>query len=213
MTTSAGTRPRYEMVNVQPGYVIVERERFSGAARSYFSGEPVPPKEEYTEGKQVWSFSGMAKSFQFDIRDTSTGTVTSFRELLGLLYYGCCKEESDIHRLGALAHELDISGSHGLLLIFQSLECASSSGLLSPALGQELTALMAYNACHVTHLLGRRLFSSWVHVRLPYGLAPFQRPSSLRWAASHSVALRKVGFSFTWPRSARARRAKSTSAW
>jgi hypothetical protein len=97
------------MVNVQPGYVIVERERFSGAARSYFSGEPVPPKEEYTEGKQVWSFSGMAQSFQFDIRDTSTGTVTPFRELLGLLYYGCCKEESDIHRLGALAHELDIS--------------------------------------------------------------------------------------------------------
>jgi hypothetical protein len=109
MSTGTGTGPRYEMVNVQPGYVIVEKERFSGAARSYFSGEPSPPKEEYAEGKQVWSYSGMAQSFQFDIRDSSTGSVTPFRELLGLLYYGCCREDSDVRRLGTLAHELDIS--------------------------------------------------------------------------------------------------------
>lgn len=107
MATGAG--PRYEMVNVQPGYVIVERERFSGAARSYFSGEPAPPKEEYTEGRAVWSFAGMAQSFQFDVRDNATGEVTSFRELLGLLYYACSREGSDIHRLGVLAHELDVS--------------------------------------------------------------------------------------------------------
>jgi hypothetical protein len=109
MSTGADAGPRYRMVNVQPGYVIIERERFSGAARSYFSGEPVPPKEEYVEGSQVWSYAGMAQSFQFDVRDESTGAVTPFRELLGLLYYGCCREDSDVHRLGVLAHELDIS--------------------------------------------------------------------------------------------------------
>jgi hypothetical protein len=109
MSVGAGEKPRYEMINVQPGYVVVEQERFSHAARSYFSAEPVAPKEEYWEGKQVWSFSGMAQSFQFDVRDTSTESITPFRELLGLLYYGCCPEDSDIHRLGALAHELDIS--------------------------------------------------------------------------------------------------------
>jgi hypothetical protein len=97
------------MANVQPGYVIVEHARFSGAARSYFSAEPAPPKEEYAEGGEVWCFSGVAQSFQFDVRDTSTGVLTPFRELLGLLYYGCCHEDSDIHRLGTLAHELDIS--------------------------------------------------------------------------------------------------------
>lgn len=97
------------MVNVQPGYVVVERERFSHAARSYFSAEQVAPKEEYWEGKQVWSFAGMAQSFQFDVRDTSTGALTPYRELLGLLYYACCQEDSDIHRLGTLAHEMDIS--------------------------------------------------------------------------------------------------------
>lgn len=106
---ASGAGPRYEMVNVQPGYVIVERERFSGAARSYFSSEPAPPKEEYAEGSAVWSFAGMAQSFQFDVRDNAAGHITPFRELLGLLYYGCSREGSDVHRLGLLAHELDIS--------------------------------------------------------------------------------------------------------
>lgn len=109
MPSGAGARPRYQMVNVQPGYVIIEKERFSGAARSYFSAEPVPPKEEYAEGRQVWSYAGMAQSFQFDVRDSAGGTVTSFRELLGLLYYGCCRADSDVYRLGALAHDLDVS--------------------------------------------------------------------------------------------------------
>ncbi len=109
MSTGADAGPRYRMVNVQPGYVIIEKERFSGAARSYFSAEPTPPKEEYVEGRQVWSYAGMAQSFQFDVRDGATGAVTCFRELLGLLYYGCCRTDSDVYRLGALAHDLDIS--------------------------------------------------------------------------------------------------------
>ena len=61
---------RYEMVNVRPGYVIVEHEVFSKAMRSYFSPDAIPPVEEYREGKQVWKFSGMAQSFQFDICDS-----------------------------------------------------------------------------------------------------------------------------------------------
>ena len=31
----------------------------------------------------------MAQSFRFDVRDNQTGEVMKFRELLGLLYYGC----------------------------------------------------------------------------------------------------------------------------
>ena len=109
MSMAEVAKLRYEMVNVRPGYVVIEQERFSRAARAYFSAEPVAPKEEYWEGKQVWSFAGMGQSFQFDVRDTSTGETTPFSELLGLLYYGCCQEDSDVHRMGALAHELDVS--------------------------------------------------------------------------------------------------------
>jgi hypothetical protein len=93
----------YEMVNVRPGYVIVEHEVFSKQMRSYFSPEAVPPVEEYREGPKIWKFSGMAQSFQFDLRDRTTGGVTKFDDLLGLVPYSGCRDDSDIHRLGDLA--------------------------------------------------------------------------------------------------------------
>ncbi len=84
------------MVNVQPGYVVVEHDLLSRAVRSYFSDEPVPPVEEYREGKHIWQYAGTAQSFQFDVRDDETGEIIPFRELLGLMYYGCAQPESDI---------------------------------------------------------------------------------------------------------------------
>ncbi len=103
------TKGRYEMTNVRPGHVIVEHEMHSRAVRSYFSDDPVPPIEEYWEGRKQWKYWGMAQSFQFDVLDRETGDVVKFRELLGLLYYGCCQPESTIHRIGELAHENGIS--------------------------------------------------------------------------------------------------------
>jgi hypothetical protein len=100
---------RYEMVNIRPGYVIVERDLFSSAVRSFFSAEPVPPKEEYREGNRIWKYSGMAQSFQFDVCDNSSGEIIKFRELLGLVYYGSTAEESVIHQVGEIAHENRIS--------------------------------------------------------------------------------------------------------
>lgn len=104
MSNEART-PRYELADVQPGYVIIEREMYSKAARSYFSTEPVPPKEPYREGSQVWSFWEMAQSFRFAVRDNTTGEVVKFDELLGLLYYASCDPDSDLYRIGELALE------------------------------------------------------------------------------------------------------------
>jgi hypothetical protein len=79
----SGSKPdhRYVMVDVRPGYVIVEHEVFSKQMRSYFSAESVPPVEDYREGSQVWKFSGMAQSFQFDLRDCATGQVTKYEKI------------------------------------------------------------------------------------------------------------------------------------
>jgi hypothetical protein len=107
MTTDQ--KPRYEMVNVQLGYVIIEHDVYSSAMRSYFSAEPVPPKEEYREGRQIWKYSGMAQSFRFDLRDVATGEVVNFNDLLGLLYYGSCKKDSEVYGIGELAHDNNIS--------------------------------------------------------------------------------------------------------
>jgi hypothetical protein len=100
---------RYELVEIQPGYVIIEREMYSQAARSYFSAEPVPPKEPYREGDQMWTFWETAQSVRFAVRDTVTGEVTRFPELLGLLYYASCKPDSDLYQIGDLALESKIS--------------------------------------------------------------------------------------------------------
>jgi hypothetical protein len=101
--------PRYELADIQPGYVVIEHEMYSKAARSYFSAEPVPPKEPYREGSQVWTFWETAQSFRFSVRDNETGKVVRFDELLGLMYYACCDQGSDLYRIGALAHESKIS--------------------------------------------------------------------------------------------------------
>lgn len=102
-------QPRYEMVDVQPGFVIIEKEMYTQAARAYFSAEAVPPKEPYREGSQVWSFWELAQSVRFAIKDTETGVVTRLDELLGLVFYGAADPASDLYRIGELAQENKVS--------------------------------------------------------------------------------------------------------
>lgn len=107
--TSQATQCRYSMVHVRPGHVVVEHDLLSRSVRSYFSDEPVVPVEEYREGKRIWQYAGTAQSFQFDVKDDTTGDLVPFRELLGLMYYACAKPDSDLHRLGQIAHDNNIS--------------------------------------------------------------------------------------------------------
>ena len=107
--SSESRAPRYEMVNVRGGHVIIEHDVCSRAVRSYFAAEPNPPVEEYWEGRRLWRHWGAAQSVQFDVRDTTSGEVIPFRELLGLMYYGCCREDRDLRRIGELAQEHRIS--------------------------------------------------------------------------------------------------------
>jgi hypothetical protein len=100
---------RFQMVNVRLGHVIMERDVLSPAVRSYFSDEPIPAREEYREGPHRWRYSGMAQSFQFDIRDEQTGNVVPLREMLGLIYYANAAPDSVLRRLGEIAHENGIS--------------------------------------------------------------------------------------------------------
>lgn len=108
------TRPRFEMVNVRPGHVIIEQDVKSPdmsrpLTRSYFSAQPVPPIEEYWEGPHQWAFRAMAQAVQFDVRDNESGAVTKLDELLGLLWWAGCPEGSDIHRIGDIAQDNGIS--------------------------------------------------------------------------------------------------------
>lgn len=100
---------RYEMVNVRLGHVVIEQGLKTGRHRSYFSAEPVAPVEEYWEGSEQWSYTDAAQSMQFDVRDNETGATVPFRELLGLLYWGCSPEDSIVHRIGDVAQANRVS--------------------------------------------------------------------------------------------------------
>ena len=108
MTSEPVTR-RYEMVNVRPGYLMIEQENHTLARRSYFAAERTPPLEEYREGNQFWKPQEAAQTFQFDVKDTETGEVVPFGELVGLLYYACCAKNSAVYQVGDLAHDQQIS--------------------------------------------------------------------------------------------------------
>jgi len=100
---------RYEMVEVRPGYIVVEHELQSKAMRAYFSPDPVPPIEGYREGNRIWQHTATAQSFRFSMRDTRSGEVIPFDELLGLAFYGSCKKGSEIWEIGDLAQEHKVS--------------------------------------------------------------------------------------------------------
>ena len=108
MTAEPTTR-RYEMVNVRPGFLMIEQEEQTLARRSYFVAEQTPPWEEYREGNEFWRPQEAAQTVQFDVRDTHTGEVVSFREMAGLLYYACCASDSTVYRMGDLAQDQRIS--------------------------------------------------------------------------------------------------------
>ncbi|MBZ5638716.1 MAG: hypothetical protein LAO51_08160 [Acidobacteriia bacterium] len=100
---------RYEMVNVRPGYIVVEHEVQSKAMRAYFSSDPVAPVEEYREGNRIWKHTATAQSLRFSIRDTRTGEVAPFDELLGLAFYGSCPKGTEVWEIGDLAQEHKVS--------------------------------------------------------------------------------------------------------
>ncbi len=120
MTERSGSY-RYERVNVRPGYVTIEKERFSRKLRAYFSEGPSPAREEYREGKEEWKPVADAQSVRFDLKDTRTGEIIKLDELLGLLYYACTKPGSDLYRMGELAHERNIH-------VYVAIPCETGAG-------------------------------------------------------------------------------------
>lgn len=108
MTAEPATQ-RYAMVNVRPGYLMIEQEEHTHAERSFFVAERTPAWEEYREGNSFWRPQEAAQTFQFDVRDNASGEVVTFEELAGLLYYARCTKDSVVYRIGDLAHDERIS--------------------------------------------------------------------------------------------------------
>ncbi|MBM4394279.1 MAG: hypothetical protein FJ087_01155 [Deltaproteobacteria bacterium] len=128
---------RYEMVNVRPGYIVVEHERFSNAMRSYFSTEDTPPVEEYREGAKVWKYSGFAQSFRFDVMDRETGETHPFADLLGLVWWAGCRDGSEPAVIGDVAADQKVQ-------VYVALTWEGPDGRRAPLAAERLKVLNRY---------------------------------------------------------------------
>jgi hypothetical protein len=106
------------MCNLRAGYLVVEGCPECGARASFFTTEPVPPIDEYHEGKHWWIHLGSLQSVKFDLECGGCGTLVNLDDMNGLMLSACTDPECGV---GALVRQQE-PGS----LIYVAL-CADST--------------------------------------------------------------------------------------
>ncbi|MCX6269937.1 MAG: hypothetical protein NTU44_01735 [Bacteroidetes bacterium] len=89
----------WEMMNVQPGFIITENCFRCDMISTYFSLEERPPLEEYREGDHFWNVMGSAQSIRFDLKCSKCSYLMTFEELCGLMMCTGCDEKCKIYKL------------------------------------------------------------------------------------------------------------------
>ena len=89
----------WEMINIQPGFIITEKCSHCSKISTYFSFEERPPLEEYRDGEHFWNVVESAQSIRFDLLCSQCGTLAQFEELSGLLMCTGCDEECGVDKL------------------------------------------------------------------------------------------------------------------
>ena len=56
------------MTDVRGGFLVVEGCYHCGARSSFFSTEPVPPRDEYREGEHIWEYLSGDQAVSFGLR-------------------------------------------------------------------------------------------------------------------------------------------------
>ncbi|MFH1159953.1 MAG: hypothetical protein V1733_03275 [bacterium] len=89
----------WEMIHIQPGFIITENCFRCNKTSTYFSFDQSPPLEEYREGEHFWNVVESAQSIQFDLQCTQCGEIVQFNELSGLMMCTGCDEKCAIDKL------------------------------------------------------------------------------------------------------------------
>jgi hypothetical protein len=90
---------RWEMINIQPGFIITENCFRCKKTSTYFSLDERPPLEEYREGEHFWNVMESAQSFRFDLKCTSCGKMVTLAELSGLMMCTGCDDKCEVDKL------------------------------------------------------------------------------------------------------------------
>ncbi|MFH0867275.1 MAG: hypothetical protein V1904_13855 [Bacteroidota bacterium] len=89
----------WEMINVQPGYIITERCFECGKISMYFTFEEKPPIEESRDGEHFMNVMENAQSFRFDLKCTKCSTLIQYKEFLGLMMCTGCNDNCEVDKL------------------------------------------------------------------------------------------------------------------
>ncbi|MEE8576060.1 MAG: hypothetical protein V3T31_02285 [candidate division Zixibacteria bacterium] len=87
-------RHRWEMANIQFGFVVFEKCSHCNNLRTYFSLEDT--WDEYREGDCLWSIVENAQTFRFDLKCRDCNHVEKFQDLMGLLYCTSCLPDCEV---------------------------------------------------------------------------------------------------------------------
>ena len=96
----AGDKQTWEMTNIQFGFVVYEKCYQTGELRTFFTTEANPILgDRYREGDKHWTNMGVAQSFQFDLKNSATGEIVNFHDLMGLMYCTGCMADCELDQL------------------------------------------------------------------------------------------------------------------
>jgi len=87
------------MYNVRHGYLVVEGCWECSGRISFFSAEPVPPVDEYRQGKHFWNYLGSFQTAKFDLRCRVCGTTVDLDDVNGLMLSDCQDRDCQVGAL------------------------------------------------------------------------------------------------------------------
>ena len=90
-------RHRWEMANIQFGFVVFEKCSHCNNLRTYFSTDDT--WDEYREGDCLYSIVENAQTFRFDLKCRDCGHLEKFDDLMGLLYCTSCMDDCEVEIL------------------------------------------------------------------------------------------------------------------
>jgi len=126
----------WSMCNLRHGYLVVEGCWECGGRSSFFSAEPVPPVDEYREGRHFWNYMGSFQTVKFDLECGACGRTVRLDDVNGLMLSDC--QDSDC-QVGAL-----VAGQGPNSLVYVAL-CPNSTHATGRCVGpEELDALTEY---------------------------------------------------------------------
>ena len=89
----------WRMCHVRHGYLVVEGCFECGGRLSFFSDEPVPPVDEYRQGKHFWNYLGSFQTTKFDLTCRHCGRTVGLDDVNGIMLSDCHDADCEVGSL------------------------------------------------------------------------------------------------------------------